>query len=282
MKIAYLGPEKTFTEQITRKIFPEDELIPLQPIRNVIMAVEDRKLTYGVVPLENLYNGYVINTLDTLTKCKDTKITREVSMKITHCLGALKNHDKIERIYSKSDALEQCDEYLFKNFPDAKTISVSSTAEAITYLSKNDVYNFTAAAIASKEALLKSGLEIIAGDICPNNITRFAILERNRTIQTGDDKTIITIHPIERDKPGVLADCLNILRSQHINLECIFSRPDRIGNYYFYAELNGHKDEERVKRALTSIEYSLNPKSENHRVVNVLGSFPNSHWKENK
>ena len=76
MKIAYLGPEKTFTEQITRKIFPEDELIPLQPIRNVIMAVEDRKLTYGVVPLENLYNGYVINTLDTLTKCKDTKITK--------------------------------------------------------------------------------------------------------------------------------------------------------------------------------------------------------------
>lgn len=73
MKISYLGPEKTFTEKVTRELFPQEELVALQPIRNVVMAVENNKVDLGVVPIENFYNGEVRETLDSLTECKKQK-----------------------------------------------------------------------------------------------------------------------------------------------------------------------------------------------------------------
>jgi len=277
MKITYLGPEKTFTEKATRELFPEETLIPTHSIKNVIMAVENKKADYGVVPLENFYNGHVIHTLDSLTKCRKTNINKETSLKIVHCLGALSNHGEIKRIYSKDQALEQCDEYLYNNFPDAKAIATVSTAEAADYISRNNCLD--AAAIASEVALEKSKLELIAKDLCPNNKTRFIVLGRNQTSSTGNDKTILAIHPPIRDKPGVLADCLNIFNSQHINLECIYSRPDGKKGYFFYIELNGHKDDENVNIALQALNYSLDSKHNHPDTIKIFGSFVNSHWK---
>jgi len=278
MKIAYLGPEKTFTEKITRELFPGADLFPIQPIKNVIMAVETGRVDRGVVPLENFYNGHVINTLDSLTRCKKTKIIQEKALKVVHCLGALPGHGKITRIYSKDQAIEQCDEYIYKNFPDAETIATASTAEAAEYIARNHCLD--SAAIAPRDALIRSGLKVIATDLCPNNHTRFIVLGGNPTKPTGDDKTILAIHPLIRDRPGVLADCLNILGSQHINLECIYSRPDRKKGYFFYVELNGHKDEENIGIALQSLNSSLDPKHKYPDTIKILGSFANSHWKD--
>ena len=278
MKIAYLGPEKTFTEKATRELFPERDLVPIQPIRNVVMAVENGRVEGGVVPLENFYNGHVIHTLDSLTGCERAKITQEKALKVVHCLGTLPNHGKISRIYSKDQALEQCDEYIYTNFPDAETIATASTAEAADYIAKNK--HLDAAAIAPQGALTKSGLEVIATDLCPNNSTRFVVLERNPTKPTGDDKTILAIHPPVRDRPGVLADCLNIFSSQHINLECIYSRPDGKKGYFFYVELDGHTDEENVGIALQALRYSLDPEHRHPDTIKILGSFANSHWKD--
>jgi chorismate mutase/prephenate dehydratase len=280
MTVVYLGPQKTFTEKVAGNLFPfsDVELIPLQPIRNVVMAVENDKAEYGVVPLENIYNGHVIHTLDSLTKCRKAKIIQETSLKVVHCLGAFPCHGVIERIYSKDQALEQCDDFIYSKFPDAETVATGSTAEAAEIIAREKVLN--AAAIASEEALKKSGLEIIASDLCPNNSTRFVVLGQNRTYQTGDDKTLIAIHPHGRDHPGVLADCLEIIRSQHINLECIYSRPDRKKGYYFYLELDGHENDPGVKNSLQAVRYSLDPHSKHPDTVKVLGSFSNSHWKE--
>jgi len=278
MKIAYLGPEKTFTERVTRELFSEGDLVPLQPIRNVVMAVENRKVDQGVVPLENFYNGHVIHTFDSLTKCKEAKIIREKALKVVHCLGALSGHGKITKIYSKDQALEQCDEYIYTNFPNAKTIATASTAEAANYIAKSN--SLDAAAIASHEALTQSGLEVIATDLCPNNSTRFIVLGINSTIPTRDDKTILAIHPPVRDHPGVLADCLNIFSSQHINLECIYSRPDGRKGYFFYVELDGHENDKNVSIALQSLRSSLDPKHKHPDTIKILGSFANSHWKD--
>jgi prephenate dehydratase len=278
MKIAYLGPEKTFTEKVTKELFPGGDLVPLQPIRNVVMAVENGRVSQGVVPLENFYNGHVIHTLDSLTKCEKAKITQEKALKVVHCLGALSSHGGITKIYSKDQALEQCDEYLYTNFPHAETIATASTAEAADYIAKNN--HLDAAAIAPQGALTKSGLEVIATDLCPNNSTRFVVLGENSTMPTGDDKTMLAIYPLDRDRPGVLADCLNIFSSQHINLECIYSRPDGKKGYFFYVELNGHKDEENVGIALQALSYSLDPKHKYLDTVKILGSFANSHWKD--
>ncbi len=278
MKVAYLGPEKTFTERVTRELFPEMNLVPIQPIRNVVMAVETERAERGVVPLENFYNGHVIHTLDSLTRCEKAKIMQEKSTKVVHCLGALPNHGKIARIYSKDQALEQCDEYIYTNFPDTETIATASTAEAADFIAKNNYLD--AAAIAPQGALIKSGLEIIATDLCPNNKTRFVVLGRDSTMPTGDDKTILAIHPPLRDHPGVLADLLNILGSQHINLECIYSRPDGRKGYFFYLELNGHEKDENVSIALQALRYSLDPRHKHPDTLKILGSFTNSHWKD--
>ncbi len=278
MKITYLGPEKTFTEKAARELFPEGDLIPVQPIRNVVMSVENGNAEAGVVPLENFYNGHVIHTLDSLIRCEKTKIIKEKSLKVVHCLGALPNHGQITKIYSKDQAIDQCDDYLYKNFPNAQTIQTASTAEAAEYILKNNCLD--SAAIAPEAALTKSKLEIMAADLCPNNSTRFIVLGTTPAMPTGDDKTIISIHPPIRDRPGVLADCLNILGSQHINLECIYSRPDGEKGYFFYAELNGHKDDENIKIALSALSYSLDQKHVHPNTIKILGSFANSRWKD--
>lgn len=278
MKIVYLGPKNTFTEKIARARFPNDDLVPLQPIKNVVLAIENGCAERGIIPIENFYNGHVIHTLDSLTKSKGVRIIEEISSRVIHCFGASKIHTSIKKIYSKDQALEQCDDYICINYPNAQTIQTSSTAEAAEYISKNNCLD--SAAIASSDALIKSGLEVLAIDICPNNKTRFVILGKNQTISTGDDKTILAIHPPLRDEPGVLADCLNILKSQHINLECIYSRPDKEKGYFFYVELNGHEKDKNISIALSALKYSLDSKSNYEDTIKILGSFPNSHWKE--
>ncbi|VVB79340.1 Prephenate dehydratase [uncultured archaeon] len=277
-KIAYLGPEKTFTEKAAKLIFSEGIFIPVQPIRNVVIGVETGSYDRGVIPLENFYNGQVIQSIDSLTECNSAKIIREASLKVVHCFGALKGHGSIKKVYSKDQALEQCGKYLGQNCADAQTIQTASTAEAAEYVAQNGLLD--SAAIAPREALLKSGLEIIAEDICPNNRTRFIVLGREQTKSTGDDKTILAIHPPERDRPGVLADCLNILGSQHINLECIYSRPDGKKGYYFYIELDGHTEDKNVDLALNALKNSLDPREEHGDTIKILGSFANSHWKD--
>jgi chorismate mutase/prephenate dehydratase len=280
MKIAYLGPEKTFTQEAARKAFPDAELIPVATIKNLVNSIENSLFDYGVVPIENFYNGYVIHTLDSMTQSKDVRIVKEISMNILHCLGVLKKNSKINKIYSKDQALEQCGDYLSVNYPEAQAISVSSTAEAVEYIKNSQLTD--SGVIASREAIIKSGLEIIAEDICPGNKTRFVIIGKEETSPTGDDKTFISVHPPIRDEPGVLADCLSIFRSQHINLECIHSRPDKKEGYFFYIELNGHEKDENLQIALKALRYSLDPSYKYEDTIKILGSFPNSHWKENR
>lgn len=276
-KIAYLGPEKTFTEKIAREIFSVGELLPIQPIRRVIRAVETNEVDYGIAPIENFYNGEVRETLDSLTECFKTRIISEKAMKIVHCLGALPNNKLIERILSKDQALEQCSRYLCENYPNAATISTSSTAEAVKTIRNENL--LCAAAIASETALKDGGLEILAKDICPNNKTRFVVLGREKTMPTGDDKTFLAIYPSVRDKPGVLHDFLGFLAGLGINLEFIQSRPDGKKGYLFYIELDGHEQDKKVKTAMEGIKLSLNYEEKHPDTIKILGSYKNTHWK---
>lgn len=279
MSVAYLGPKNTFTEKVTKEIFPDEELFPLQSIRHAVMAVENGEYDRAVVPLENFYNGPVISTLDSLTRSNLAKIVHERALKVVHCLGALKEHGLIEKIYSKDQALEQCDLYISTNYSWAETIATTSTAAAAEHIAKEKLLD--SAAIAPKPALLKSGLEILAEDLCPNNSTRFIVLGQDvYSVPTGDDKTILAIHPPIRDHPGVLADCLNIFGSQHINLAGLHSRPDGQRGYYFYIELEGHEQDKNVQVALSALRNSLDPEDKYSDTVKVLGSFANSHWKD--
>ncbi|MBD3253428.1 ACT domain-containing protein [Candidatus Pacearchaeota archaeon] len=278
MKIAYLGPENTFTENITKKLFPEDELIPIKPIRKVIQAVELGNVDKGIVPIENFYSGEVIETLDALTEVSRTRIIESIGFSIKHCLGTLPENSEIKKIFSKDQAINQCSKYLCENYPNVETISVSSTSEAVNRIKNENMLD--AGAIASEEALLNNNLKILSKEICPNNKTRFAILGNEETKPTGDDKTFLTFHPV-KDRPGILQSCLGFFSNLGINLDYIQSRPDGKGGYRFYIELKGHEKDKAVKIAIKSLKYSLDSEDNYQEVVKILGSFPNTDWKKN-
>ncbi len=281
IKIAYLGPEKTFTEKAAREFFKNHhnaEFIPFQPIRNVIMAVENGKVDFGVVPLENFYNGEVRETLDSLNECSKTKIVSERALEIIYCLGALKNHTKIKKILSKDQALEQCGKYLCLHLAEATTIATTSTMQAAENIKSANMLD--AAAIASRPAIESAGLKILAKDICPNNKTRFVLIAKKPTMPTGDDKTFISIHPPIRDKPGVLYNSLGFFANFGINLEDLKSRPDGKKGYYFYIELDGHEADKKVIMALDAIKFYLDPENKHPNTIKILGSYKNAHWKD--
>jgi len=278
IKVAYLGPtEKTYTGQITKSIFPDAERTPIQPIRNIMMQTDALKFDLGVIPLENIYNGHVNETLDSLLDMQSVRIVREVSMKIAHCLGALPNHAQIYKIMSKDQGLEQCSRYLCKQYPNANLIAVSSTDEAVRRIKEERLLN--TAAIASEESLDK--LEILAREdkLCPNNRTRFIVLGREETQATGDDKTFLAIHP-PIDKPGILVDISKPFSRYKINLEYIQSRPDAKKGYTFYIELDGHQLDKKVIKAMNKVKDNLDPKHKHQDTIKILGSYANSHWKD--
>lgn len=278
MKVAYLGPEKTFTEQAARRIFPEGKLEPRNHIRRVILAVESGEVGAGVVPLENYYGGKVVNTLSAFFRyCQKAGITQERAFEVVHCIGALKNHHKIMQVLSKDQALEQCDDYLASTYPDAVAMARASTAEAAQYISSSQLLD--AAAIAPREALVKNGLEVLAEDICPNNKTRFVVLGREQTQPTGDDKTFIIFHP-PVDRPGVLHACLSFPSLFGINLEDLVPRPDGKGGYYFCTEMDGHIQDTPVRRTVDNIRFYLDKDNKHPDAVKVLGSYRNTHWKK--
>src|SRR3989344_7356008 len=163
MKIAYLGPAGTYTETVARDLFKHTELLPIGLIGHIIEGIDDCEFSFGVVPIENLYEGEVRETLDSLTAASDAKIIKESVLQIVHCLGVLPEHGEIKEVLSKDQALGQCRRYLARNYPGVRTIATSSTAEAARIIYEEKRLN--AAAIASEEALGQSGLEVLAKDL---------------------------------------------------------------------------------------------------------------------
>ena len=280
MKVAYLGPENTFTGVAVRKMFPTAELVDVRHIKEIVLAVENGSTDMGVLPYENIVEGHVTQSLDALTKyLRHAQVVRELALPIVHCFGALKNHRDILEIYSKDQALSQCDEWLSDHYPNAEPISVSSTATAAQrIISENLVH---AAAIASKRGL--KGLEVLAEDILPGNRTRFFAIGKAPTPPTGDDKTLLALHPSEKDKPGLLYHSLSPIELLGINMGDILSRPDRkiIGrSHYFVIEIMGHESEVHVMEAVREIKAYLDIQNKFPDAVRVLGSYPNSHWED--
>ena len=285
MKVAYLGPEGTFTDTAAKSIvslkeYPKREFVQCEDILTAINSLEKGRVDYAVVPIENFYDGLIFDTIDELKDCKNSRIIREKSFQIVHCLGALPKHEKITQVFSKGTALNQCRKYLFNNYPGIKKIPVTSTGEAVNRIYQENLLN--AAAIASIESLTltkpDSPLEVLAVDICPNNRTRFVLLGHEHTNPTGDDRTFILFHPFT-DQPGILHTGSGFFSSFGINLDNILSRPDSRGGYYFFAELAGHEKDEPVRRALNNLKYFLDPRNENPEAVKVLGSYANTDWK---
>lgn len=268
VKIAYLGPQLTFTHQAALKKFGSSLCYsPCDSISDVFGEVEKENADYGVVPIENSTEGAVNHTLDMFIE-SPLIICSEVYLDIRQDLLAVSSDvTKIKNVYSHPNVFGQCRIWLEKNLPGAKLQEVASTARAAKEASARK----NSACIASELAARKYGLKIIARSVQDSavNITRFLVIGRHTSGASGADKTSILFSV--QDTPGILHEMLGAFRSRNINLTKIESRPSKKGlwKYYFFVDMEGHSSTAKVKEALTEIEKKA-------CFVKMLGSYPSA------
>ena len=267
MKVAFLGPEGTFTQQAALKHFGHAvESLPLGAIDEVFREVESGAANYGVVPVENSTEGVVNHTLDTFMT-SSLKICGEVELRIHHHLlaGEHTRQDKVTRVYSHQQTLAQCRQWLDAHMPGVERIAVSSNAEAARRL--KDEWN--ALAIAGEMAEELYGLTAVQRNIedRPDNTTRFIIIGRQDTPASGCDKTSLMISG--KNRPGLLYEVLSPFRDEGINLTRLESRPSRTANwsYVFFVDCEGHKEDGNLQAVLDKLEAAGN-------TIKLLGSYP--------
>ena len=264
--IAYLGPPATFTHLAAMRKFGESaEYLSVTSIKDVFDDVERGRMRFGVVPIENSTEGVVNHTLDLFVD-SPLLIYGEVMMEISHhFLSKAQNIEDIKTIYSHPHAIAQCRNWLETHVPSVSIAEEPSTAKA----AERCVSDPTAAAIASELAAQLYGLTILRSRIedNTNNFTRFLVLSLRGAERTGKDKTSFIVSA--KDKVGALYDLIRPFSSHGINMTKIESRPTRrkVWEYLFFMDLEGHQDDDRVKKALDEMKTrSL--------FLKVLGSYP--------
>jgi chorismate mutase/prephenate dehydratase len=221
---------------------------------------------YGIVPIENSTDGRIVDTLDMFTRLP-LRICGEVQISVHHNLLSRSPRSEITEIYSKPQALSQCRDWLARNMPQAKIYDVTSTSTAAALAQTKP----GAGAIASRQAAVQYGLDIVAESIEDNahNVTRFAIIGDHDTKLTGSDRTALLLQIPHT--PGSLSDALQAFKGNKINLTWIESFPLRgpESGYLFFLDFEGHIKEPRIKKAVQILE---------KRAVRmeVLGSYPRS------
>ena len=252
-KIAYLGPEGSFTHQAAESRFGAmSEYLPLSTIHSIFEAVNAERAKYGVVPLENNQEGMVNETIDNLGEY-ELNIVAEIPLSITFAFAtSLDRVDSIKRIYSKDIAFRQCKNFIDNTFAEhlVDLIPANSTSKAV----KLAMEDSGGAAICSVIAAKTYGLPILFHNIenSQDNFTRFLIIGKDIKNQKGPvDKT--TILTRLADEPGALVNFLQDFYHAKINLTKIESRPAKEGKqfkYFFYIDFDGHIDDENVKKIM--------------------------------
>ncbi len=268
VKIAYLGPEATFTHLAAIKRFGSNvTYYPCSSITDVFREIEAGRSDYGVVPIENSTEGVISHTLDMFIN-SDLKICSEIMLEVSHNLLAKGNIDlkSIKKVYSKQEVFGQCRMWLEENLHGAELAEVSSTSKAAEIVSKNQK---TSAAIASILAAEKYKLKVIARDIedNANNMTRFLVIGNAMPAPTKNDRTSIMCSV--KDKVGALHDMLVPFKKNKVSLTKIESRPSKrkAWEYYFFIDMLGHSANPNVARALKELE-------KKSAYLKILGSYP--------
>jgi chorismate mutase/prephenate dehydratase len=254
LKVAYLGPEGTFTQSAALKHFGHGiEARSLAAIDEVFREVESNSVDYGVVPVENSTEGMVNHTLDNLID-SNVKICGEVELRIHHhfLINPESKVEQITKIYSHQQSLAQCRKWLDANYAGIERIAVSSNAEAARLVAQEN----NAAAIAGDIAAEIYGLKIQNHKIedNPNNNTRFLVIGHAEIAQSGSDKTSFVVSM--RNKPGALYELLEPFYKNNISLTRIETRPARDGAwaYVFFIDFEGHQNDEPAKSVLRDLE----------------------------
>jgi len=265
LKVAYLGPEASFSHLAALKRFGSQVVsIGCQSITDVFLQVQRDTADYGVVPIENSIEGAVSHTMDMFNE-SDLKICSQLMLDISHNLLANCPRNKIRKIYSIPQVFGQCRIWLQQNLPAVEKIEVSSTTRAAE-IAAGEKYS---ASISSMLAAKVYKLNVAAAAIedSPHNITRFLVIGKTEAAPTGNDRTSIMFSI--KDKVGALYDMLLPFRKYGVNLTRIESRPSKkkAWDYYFFVDLCGHKEEKNVAKALAALENKC-------KFMKILGSYP--------
>jgi chorismate mutase/prephenate dehydratase len=267
IKVAFLGPEGTFTQEAALKHFGDGAIsVPKAAIDEVFREVLAGACNYGVVPVENSTEGVISHTLDSFMD-SSIKICGEVELRIHHhfMVGGNTNNDNITRVYSHAQSLAQCRQWLNSNYPNIERVAVSSNAEA----AKRVQGEWNSAAIAGDMSCELYQLEKLWEKIedRPDNSTRFLIIGRESVPPSGDDRTSVVVSV--RNKPGALHDLLEPFRRHNVDMTRLESRPSRSSkwSYVFFIDFVGHVEDEAVTKVLDELSADVAD-------LKVLGSYP--------
>ena len=268
LKVAFLGPEGTFTQSAVLKQFGHSvRALSLRTIDEVFQEVEGGIADFGVVPVENSSEGTVTHTLDMFLS-SPLKICGEVELRIhQHLMGKMDNMRKVERVCSHPQSLAQCRAWLAQSLPKVETIPVSSNAAAARRARDEE----GTAAIAGDVAAEVYGLKIVIPNIedHADNTTRFLVIGRKLFPSSGEDKTSLLISSAGTRGAGVLHNLLDPLARGGISMTRIESRPSRRRkwDYVFFVDIEGHAEDDHVRQALEQVESHAS-------LFRVLGSYP--------
>jgi prephenate dehydratase len=276
VRIAYLGPAGTFTEDaLSEAVGPGAEFEPLRTptIHEAILAVARGEAERALVPFENSIEGSVRSTLDTLAfDAEEVTIVGEHDFAVRAMLLAREPRDleEVTVVLSHPQPLAQCARFLRETLPRAELRAVSSTAEAARQVGESEQPWAAIGAHSAAElygcTILREGIEDEA-----NNVTRFVWIAPAGTGPLSGEvwKTSLVFSELGEDHPGALVNALREFSSREVNLSRIESRPLRLGlgRYMFFCDLEGAIREAPVSEAIVA----LRTKAES---VRILGSYP--------
>ena len=268
IRVAYLGPQGTFSEQAVRQHFGHAVLAePAATIDEAFRSAESGASQFAVAPAENSTDGVVGRTLDLLLTTP-LRICGEIDLRVhQNLLSRMKGMKEIKRIYSHAQSLAQCNGWLGQNLPAAERIPVGSNAEAARRASKEK----GAAAIAGVAAAALYKLKVLAKGIedDPNNTTRFLVLGQVDSAPSGKDRTSLVMSA--ENKPGAVHALLSPIAANGVSMSRIESRPARARSarweYVFFIDLEGHQDDARVAAAIGELRQRA-------PFFKILGSYP--------
>jgi chorismate mutase/prephenate dehydratase len=268
LRVAYLGPEGTFTQSAVTKHFGHSvRALSVTSIDEVFHEVEAGVADFGVAPVENSTEGTVNHTLD-MFLTSPLKICGEVELRIhQHLMGRMKDLSRIKRVCSHAQSFAQCRAWLAQHLPDIERITVASNAEAARRARDEE----GTAALAGDAAAQLYDLRILFNNVEDegDNTTRFLVIGRKMFPASGQDKTSLLLSATGTEGPGVLMHLLEPLARHGVNMTRIESRPSRKRkwDYVFFVDIDGHADEEPVKQALSEVQKGAN-------LFRVLGAYP--------
>ncbi|MGA2024204.1 MAG: prephenate dehydratase [Steroidobacteraceae bacterium] len=268
LKVAFLGPEGTFTQTAVLRHFGHSvRALALPTVDEVFQEVEAGSADFGVVAIENSSEGTITNTLDRFI-ASPLRICGEVELRIHHCLmGKMQSLDQVLRVCSHSQALAQCRGWLYEHLGDAERIPVASNAEGARRARDEQ----GTAGIAGETAAQVYGLNVLARAIedRSDNATRFLVLGRKLLRPSGADRTTLLISARDTQSPGALQQLLEPLARAGISMTRIESRPShrRKWDYVFFIDIEGHAEDAPVRKALAVLKGRAS-------LLRILGSYP--------